>query len=448
MRKLLAALLAVSMLASFAIPAFAEEPDAENSIDVVYATHGGGHPYYPVTGEMGQEGIASGASTVNNFHLGDTWTAESAYGNQNKEIVDIWVAEGTLGTNNGDITVNFGTITENTQDGQVYNNLEDSEITNNGGLIRTNGGKVVKNQDSGEIIINDGVVQVNDSVIDLNGMYYGGEVQKNTGLVGLNFTGVTNSGTGEVGMNFGFVMLQDGANAESVGKNYSVVADTATGNTHFAVVLLNPNEDKWETVKVPTELLEKFTAGEKNQKEYMQYLQEDIDWNTWSMYTTNEKNLLQYTLNDNDELVGDAPVLHDGGFGNKHSIVDGYIDWDGNFYPLGTLDMSTVDGPLYLQAHTIWVNGNLYLAAGSSGKTVSFKTTLKLFGDGAACKAATKVKLNGVVMANEEYEIEVGDDGTITIILSDKAYNNLAAGAHSVSLVIDGGATYLNYLTK
>ena len=159
----------------------------------------------------------------------------------NDSPLNVNASTGTITNNNDYVLLNYGSITNNCEGGEVDNNngavgtndgdIVDNGINDHGGTVGINNGQVKRNNEFSTVTTNNGKVTINNGTVSTNN----GTVTDNYKTVDKNYGTVTNNGTeyektGTVKTNY-----------NSVVTNYGTVTNNGTQDDHANAVVETNN---------------------------------------------------------------------------------------------------------------------------------------------------------------------------------------------------------------
>ena len=253
-KRILSVILAVLMVASLSVSAFADEVVPDNPSGSTTSVN----PGQTMDTNNGTVTVNSGTVTTNNgtittddggvnsnYGKVGTVTGEDGYVETNEEggTIDLVTEDGKVGTNcgtittaDGGVTTNNGTVGKVTENGDVLMNGEGGSVGENNGIITFNFGTVEVNNGSGDYGIGFNINKVKEN--NGNVLANGGTVEVN------NLTGTVTNSTYQ-------------GNPGTVGKNYGTVTE-ADGTTYYGLQVVDTSSGEEKEG-----LFEQITAGVK-----------------------------------------------------------------------------------------------------------------------------------------------------------------------------------------
>ncbi len=242
-KRISALLLAVMLLASFTVCAFAEDNGADDYIsevkegEVIDTNYGSiSDNHGTVKTNVAQNGL--NGSIIENFDNGTVVT-------NNGHILK---NSGTVGKEGEADTGNYGTITYNRSGGTVTTNQAGGTVTTNeaGGTVTTNNGTVGEVDADGKPVGNSGnygTVDTNNGTVVVN--QAGGSVYENQGNITDNY-GTVEDNSGTVGMNYDTVVNNSGTVTNMKGYIHTgtVINNFGDGKVYVLIAVADAEDPK------------------------------------------------------------------------------------------------------------------------------------------------------------------------------------------------------------
>ena len=224
-KRISALLLAVLLMASFSITAFADD------FDGIYGYNAG-----EIDTNTGTIVINNGTLDTNNGFIGDSSNSESGNlgkVNNNNNIIFYNQDDGTVTNNNGDIYINKGTV--DTNKGEI--GVSNDSNSGNYGVVNTNeeGGTIWFNQAGGTVTKNNGTVWENYGTVKSN---------EGNGFVTNNVNGTVTNNSSEV-YNAGNATVENN-NPGGIVRNWNsgtVTNNSGTVENHSNATVVNNEMD-------------------------------------------------------------------------------------------------------------------------------------------------------------------------------------------------------------